>query len=72
MIYLLHRAIIEEVILGIFPKVNQIIYFSSPISMSHFRATTCIVFEITCLDDSTVTFTKGYNSRNNFQNFSKS
>ena len=44
------------------PKVNQVIYFSAPVSMPNMKALAQILFEISCTQDFQILFSKGHNS----------
>ena len=46
-----------------FSKVNQVIYFSAPTSVSNMKALASILFEISCTQDFQILFSKGHNSK---------
>ena len=43
-------------------KVNQVIFFSAPISIPNIKALAQILFEISCTQDFQILFSKGHNS----------
>ena len=46
-----------------FSKVNQVIYFSAPISVPNMKALASILLEISCTQDFQILFSKGHNSK---------
>ena len=44
-------------------KVNQVIFFSTPISIPNMKALAKILFEISCTQDFQILFSKGHNSK---------
>ena len=47
---------------GKFSKLNQVIYFSAPISIPNMKALAQILFEISCTQDFQILFSKRHNS----------
>ena len=44
-------------------KVNQVIFFSTPIGIPNMKALAKILFEISCTQDLQILFSKGHNSK---------
>ena len=57
----------NEVILSKFngkcSKVNQVIFFSAPASLTNMKALAKILFEISCTQNFQILFSKGHNSK---------
>ena len=58
-----HNSVILSKFDGKSSKVNQVVYFSTPIGIPIVKALAKTLFEISCAQDFQILFSKGHNSK---------